>query len=403
MKKEIAKNRVLCLLLTMLLFLVAVTGIYDFAIPSSVTVTDSNSLQNAVFMPFASVSLDEEMNGQVLSQNTETQPVVGHVLLFNSIPLKEITVTVSDRRMLIPGGMTFGVKLFTKGVLLAGISNVEADGKRYSPAADAGLQVQDLIIRINGSEVNTVEDITDSILQSNGATLTVTVLRDGQEIDCRLTPILCGENGYKAGIWIRDHTAGIGTVTYIDPDTQSFAGLGHGICDVDTGMLLPMRYGIISGAMITGIVRGQIGTPGEFKGCFTGNHIGTLTANTRCGVYGTFTELPQAAVCEAIPIAFKSEVKAGDAEILCCNSDNQICRYQVKLSDISQGQEETRNFVIEVTDPALLEMTGGIVQGMSGSPIIQNGRLVGAVTHVLVNDPTKGYGIFIENMLKNAA
>lgn len=393
----------MCLLLSVFLFTVAVTGIYDFAIPSSVTVTDGASLQETVFMPFASIIVDEGDALPAFAGSTIPQPVVGHVLLFNSIPLKDITVNVSNRRMLIPGGMTFGVKLFTRGVLLAGISNVEADGIKCCPAGDAGLHVQDLIVRVNGCEVNTVQEITEFITKSNGSPLTITVLRDDRELDCIVTPVLCGENGYKAGIWIRDNTAGIGTVTYIDPDTRNFAGLGHGICDVDTGVLLPMRYGIVSGAMITGVVRGQVGTPGEFKGYFTGDKIGMLTANTRCGVYGTFNELPKAVGSEAIPIAFKSEVRAGDAEILCSDCENQICRYKVRLSDISKGQEDTRNFVIEVTDPALLEMTGGIVQGMSGSPIIQNGRLVGAVTHVLVNDPTKGYGIFIENMLKNAA
>ena len=294
--------------------------------------------------------------------------------------------------------MAFGVKIYTKGVLLVGMADIDSNGKHGNPAYDAGLRIRDIILAINGTEVNTVKEVTDILMNCEGKPLSFQVQREEAILEYQVTPTLCKDGIYKAGIWIRDCTAGIGTITYIDPDTLSFAGLGHGICDVDTGSLMPMNYGTVSGATITGIVPGKVGTPGELKGYFSSDKIGILTGNTPCGVFGTLNKLPET-LGEAIPIGFKNEVHEGNAEIICTDANNEVKSYQVKITDVSHGSEETRNFVLQVTDASLLAATGGIVQGMSGSPVIQDGRLIGAVTHVLINDPTKGYGIFIENML----
>ena len=214
-----------------------------------------------------------------------------------------------------------------------------------------------------------------------------------------MTPVRSDER-YKAGLWIRDSTAGIGTVTFIDPATGAFAGLGHGICDSDTGELVKPGRGIVVNVAISGVEKGQAGAPGELRGYFSSGKIGSLTGNTECGVFGVFAELPEgmSGDAKAIPAATSAETHDGDAEII-CTSDSGTGRYKVRISGIDRSGRPVKNFVVTVTDPDLIAKTGGIVQGMSGSPIIQDGKLIGAVTHVLVNSPEKGYGIFIDNML----
>jgi len=206
---------------------------------------------------------------------------------------------------------------------------------------------------------------------------------------------------YKTGIWVRDSTAGIGTMTYYDPRNNTFAGLGHGICDVDTGMLMPLLRGSIVNVSVSDIIKGRKGTPGELKGNFESLKRGTLTGNTTVGVYGVLDSAPAAAFTEPLEIASKEDIHEGSATIYCELDDNGIRGYDVEITKIDKSSDNTKNFVVEITDDALLEKTGGIVQGMSGSPVVQDDRLVGAITHVLVNDPAKGYGIFIENMLSD--
>ena len=216
----------------------------------------------------------------------------------------------------------------------------------------------------------------------------------------RITPIKDKEGKYKAGIWIRDEASGIGTVTYIIPETGEFAGLGHGICDGDTGAILPIKRGIVSDAELIGIIKGIKGTPGELKGAIGTDKKGALIKNTESGVYGIFAHIPNSLTVK-MKIADKNELKEGKA-ILRCFASGSIDDYEIEISQINNLDGASKNFVIKVTDQRLLELTGGIVQGLSGSPIIQNGKLIGAVTHVKIAEPTEGYGIFIENML-NAA
>lgn len=201
----------------------------------------------------------------------------------------------------------------------------------------------------------------------------------------------------------RDSTAGIGTVTYIIPETGAFAGLGHGIYDIDTGKLVPLRRGTVNDVIISGIKKGRAGAPGELQGYFGSEKLGTLMYNYDCGVYGVFSDIPDCTKdTEPMPIGLSSDITEGDAEILCTLDDSGIKRYTVKIAQISRDDSSTKNFIIEVTDQELINLTGGIIQGMSGSPVIQNGKLVGAVTHVMIGEPTRGYGIFIENMLRGS-
>ena len=301
---------------------------------------------------------------------------------------------------LLPGGIAFGVKFYTAGVMVIGFDDVENQGKKSNPAYDAGIRAKDVITKINGKELGSAAELTEAVEGCNGKEIAVTYKRDGKEYTASLTPKYSDSEGrYKTGLWVRDSGAGIGTVTFIDPKTLAFGGLGHGICDSETGGLIPMDRGTVLGVTIGGVEKGLPGAPGEIKGYFARTKCGALFSNTQCGVFGVFSEMPQGLPEKAMPIGTRGDVCEGDAYIWCTLDDSGPHNYSIRISDINRSAGGNKCFTVTVTDKALIEKTGGIVQGMSGSPIIQNGKLVGAVTHVLINDPTTGYGIFIENML----
>ena len=301
--------------------------------------------------------------------------------------------------MLCPGGMPFGVKFYTDGVMVVGFSDVQTGKGSINPAARAGLHAKDIILKINGESLCGAADMTERIEASQGKPLQLICRRGGKEFETTLTPVLSAAEGqYKTGIWVRDSGAGIGTVTFLFPDSGAFAGLGHGICDTDTGALVQMRKGAVSDVTISSVVKGAAGAPGELKGHFNPGRSGALLGNSACGVWGVFSEVPKDCT-ETVAVGRREELTEGEAELLCTLDSNRIGRYRIEIKDIKRDCSGSKCFTVHVTDPALIERTGGIVQGMSGSPIIQNGKLVGAVTHVLVGDPTTGYGIFIENML----
>ncbi len=329
--------------------------------------------------------------------------VVCTALIFVLAGSHTVLHAASDNTRLIPGGVPFGVKLYAEGVSVVGIADVKCGTEDVSPARDAGILEKDIILALDGKRVSAVTDVSAIVAASEGASLKVTIRRGSEEFTTDLKPVLSNEDGkYKAGLWIRDGAAGIGTVTYVNPEDGSFAGLGHGICEAGTTELAPLTRGAVVNVAISGITKGQAGAPGELKGYFSSGKIGTLFGNTECGVYGVFASYPTGLSNEAVEVAAAGEICEGDAELWCTTDGTGVCKYSVKISDVDRSGRNVKNFVVTVTDPALLEKTGGIVQGMSGSPILQNGKLVGALTHVLVNDPTRGYGIFIENMLSAA-
>jgi len=301
--------------------------------------------------------------------------------------------------LLLPGGMPFGVKFLTEGVTVVGVCDVEGKNGAVNPATEAGLRTKDRILAVNGSPLASAAQLTELIEGCGGNALQLHCKRGKNEFDVSLTPVWCtAESRYKTGIWVRDSGAGIGTVTFILPDSGAFGGLGHGICDADSGELITMKRGSVSDVTISAVVRGAAGAPGELKGYFNAGKTGALLGNSNCGVWGVFSEVPETAL-EPMPVALREELEEGDAYILSTLDSNKIERYDVKISNINRDAAGPKCFTVTVTDPDLITVSGGIVQGMSGSPIIQNGKLVGAVTHVLINDPTTGYGIFIENML----
>ena len=318
------------------------------------------------------------------------------------IPIKEVTVTVAEETVVMVCGTPFGIKLYTKGVLVVGLSDVETVAGNANPAAAAGICVGDTILQVNGQEVNTGSEVSALIRGCGGKRVTLRVERDGVAFDAAFTPVkVAGEEGYRAGLWVRDSAAGIGTLTFYHPGDGTFAGLGHAVCDVDTGEVMSLSGGEIVPARIFGITKGKAGKPGELKGCFETGSWGTLTKNGVNGLYGTLSAYPFG--WQTMAVAHRQQVQEGAAQIVCTVDGTRPQVYDVTIEKVRYGgADSTRNLVIRVTDPELLAKTGGIVQGMSGSPIIQDGKLVGAVTHVLVDDPTRGYGIFAENMLTTA-
>lgn len=303
---------------------------------------------------------------------------------------------------LIPGGMAFGVKLFASGAVVLGTTGVETAEGMAEPAKDAGLEAGDVIIRIGGREFESASELIEVVAGSGGRALSLVYTRNGEEYTVKVTPARDIEHGiYRLGVLVKDSTAGIGTVTFIDPETLDFGGLGHGIYDSGTGTLMPLARGAVVEVDINEVVKSERNAPGELRGDFGRVVVGELWSNSDEGVFGRLSEIPDTHY-EPIPVADKDTVEAGKAQILTTLSGEGIGIYDVEIEEIYTASGSTKNFLIRVTDESLLSITGGIVQGMSGSPIIQNGRLVGAVTHVLVSDPTRGYGIFIENMLDSA-
>ena len=300
-----------------------------------------------------------------------------------------------------PGGMPFGVKFYTEGITVVGFCDVETENGKVNPASEAGLKQKDVILTVDGEVLAGAADLTDRIEGCEGRALSLECRRGSNRFTTTLTPAYCpAEARYKTGIWVRDCGAGIGTVTFVIPETGAFAGLGHGICDADTGELIAMRRGTVSDVTISSVVRGAAGAPGELKGYFNAGKVGALLGNSNCGVWGMFSELPEIEG-EPMPIGLREDVQEGDAYILSTLDSNKIERYDVRISNINRDATGPKCFTVTVTDPDLIACSGGIVQGMSGSTIIQNGKIVGAVTHVLINEPTVGYGIFVENMLVN--
>ena len=307
-------------------------------------------------------------------------------------------------RKLVPLGRAVGIKLFSDGVMVVGLSELHKGEEKVSPGKSSGLKTGDVITHVNGREVDTVEEVQAILRQEGEQPLTLRASRKGKVVQLSAQAVETAQGCYQLGVWLRDSMAGIGTMTFWDPDDGTFAALGHGINDVDTAQLMPLESGSIMYASVTDVKKGESGQPGELHGSFDVNRdLGVLSANTQRGIFGRMTCDEFSDRCEAVEVARRDEVKVGPAVIRSNIAGETVEEYAVEITHIYPASAgETRNLMLKVTDQRLLEKTGGIVQGMSGSPIIQNGKLVGAVTHVLVNDPTRGYGIFIENMLDAA-
>lgn len=288
-------------------------------------------------------------------------------------------------------GKCVGVKIYTDGLMITDTATLtQTDGKKINIASGYGIKQGDIITKVNGKEVQDAKGVSDALENGN---VTLTIVRNGNEFDVTVTPVHT-KDGARLGLWLRDSTAGLGTLTCIDKNNR-FIGLGHGICDIDTGNIMPVKYGIIQNCSQFSIIKGEKGSPGAITGNINGAKLGEVISNEPHGISGKIS--PQSGI--AMETADKSEIKTGDATILCDVDGDGVKSYSVRIVRILPAQTDGKDMIIKVTDKDLISKTGGIVQGMSGSPIIQNNKLIGAVTHVFVNNPTKGYGIFIENML----
>lgn len=308
----------------------------------------------------------------------------------------------AQEKTVIPLGQAVGIKLFADGVLVVDVSALEGvSGK--SPAQKCGIREGDLLLTFNGQKISSTEHLQELLRQNGDRPATLELQRGQENRTVDITPVCGADGSVRLGAWIRDSMAGIGTMTYYDPESGSFGALGHGITDADTAQLMSLGSGSIMETTVKAVKKGEKGDPGELKGDFSVQRdVGTVTVNSDGGIFGTVSDSSFPAQGQAVPVAAAEEVKPGEAVIRSTVSGDEIREYQVQIVKVYHDEDTTRNLLLRITDPELLQATGGIVQGMSGSPILQNGKLVGAVTHVMVNDPAQGYGIFAENMLVRA-
>ena len=329
----------------------------------------------------------------------------GYILpcrLLGYIPFKEVKVTPVDEQEIYVSGSTIGIYMETEGVLVIDTGEIEdQNGEMKEPAKNLVRQ-GDYIVSFNGEKISTKRELINDIAGLDGEEVTLEVKREGESVPVSVTPVKDTKGDYKLGIWVRDDTQGIGTLTYVDQNGR-YGALGHGISDIDTAQLLNIRNGALYKAQILAINKGSKGNPGELAGFIRyddRNILGSIEINSKNGIYGQFYKGAEDGITlKKMPVAYKQDVKTGEASVL-CNVDGEVREYQAEIKRIDLNHEDTnKSFVIQITDEKLLEKTGGIVQGLSGSPVLQNGKMVGAMTHVFVQDSTSGYGIFIENML----
>lgn len=372
---------------------------FDLGIPAKGEIL-SASEQGKSNIPKGAVTID--LNEPVTMQADYLEQCFMEVKLFGFLPFKQIDIQIIEDQELIPVGKPIGIYLKTDGILVIGVGEfVGQDGVEYSPSKYI-LKSGDYIQKLNGNPVDDKDDFIERIEQCCGQAIVLTVVRNEEIVDLTVQPIRDQNGVYRIGAWVRDNAQGVGTMTYIDGD-GNFGALGHGINDIDTSTLMEMNDGTLYQTEIISIEKGKIGSPGEMVGMIVYSDdriLGDITKNSVQGIFGQCNEKARKlATEEPVPIGLKQEIIKGPAKVL-CTMNGTTKYYDIEITGIHLDHDNVnRGLDLKITDPGLLEITGGIVQGMSGSPILQDGKLVGAVTHVLVNDPTRGYGIFIENML----
>ncbi|HEU4963654.1 MAG TPA: SpoIVB peptidase [Bacilli bacterium] len=385
----------------------------DFGIPSIATVTTSKPEVVSVAGPGpgadGSQHASREAHHPVQLDSGKTGSADLQVKLFGMIPVKSVHVNVVPDLKVVPGGQSIGVKLKSAGIMVVGYNLVKADGKSISPAEQAQVKVGDIITRIDDKKVKSVEQAAKWIDEAGhkGKSMMFTVKRQKDTLNLKVKPMKDDDGDtYRIGLYIRDSAAGVGTLTFYEPDHKVFGALGHIITDVDTGQPIGVGDGQIVHSSVTSIDKGESGTPGEKRGIFVDEDrvLGKITRNSDFGVFGNMDQLPDnAKIRKAMPVALAEQVHEGKASILTVVDSQKVEEFEIEIVNVmKQKFPATKSMVIKVTDKRLLEKTGGIIQGMSGSPIIQDGKVIGAVTHVFVNDPTQGYGVFLEWMLNEA-
>ena len=372
------------------------------AIPGSVCIAYGQQLNITEGLPVTSQI--RSVDGTVASNGT--MPSGSYEMecrLFGLIPVKDVTVHIVEDTEVIPCGIPFGLYIEMEGVLVVEVCDLEQNGIQVDSPASHILKAGDYITAVNHTSITTKDELQEAVAQSQGAELELTVMRDGESFECKVMPVYTDNGRYQIGVWIRDDLAGIGTLTYIDGN-GTFGALGHGITDMDVDHLVNILDGTAYQANILSIIRGEKGKPGELVGQIhynQANRLGQITKNTNNGIFGSLESVPDSLKeAEPMQIGFKQEIETGPAQIL-ATIDQERNLYDIEITKVDVNtQEFNKGISFRVTDEELIQETGGIIQGLSWAPILQNGKVIGAVTHVFVNDPCKGYGIFIENMLE---
>jgi len=378
------------------------TVVYSFVIYGYAVLPDEMVVQNPndeIIDNIYSISSfsDESVGYQSAETVGQTK---AELKLLGVVPVKSESVTKKQQQTVLVSGHSFGIKLYTDGVIVVGTKDINVDGKTVNPSKDAGIEVGDIIVSINNSKVYSSDEVEKILNDNNGNDYNITVKRGGTLKTLTLKPVyIAGEGCYKAGMWVRDSTAGIGTVTFFNKDTNMVATLGHPITDVDTGEIMPILNGEAVETKVTSVVKSSTKETGSLCCDFLSASIGSLTRNTNHGVFGKYNAETDLSGCCEYEVATPQETERGFAQIICTVDDTGPQVYSAEIIKITYNDEE-KNMIIKITDDRLKNITGGIVQGMSGTPVIQNGKLVGAITHVIVNNPQKGYAIFAQTMVE---
>lgn len=383
-------------LLIKTLSMTLVLGIFSATTYLSCVIPDKFYIENGCEQ--LNINCVFNLKGNIRKSNGFSQSA--NLKLMGWLPVKTVNIESVERLSLVPCGTPFGIKILTDGVIITDFGDIkDVNNVIYSsPGKCSGLLKGDIITKINGEIISSADELSEELNCSPTENIEIEYTRDKKTSTISVKAIKDKNGSYRIGLWVRDSAAGIGTMTFYDPYRELFGGLGHGICDIDSGKLLPLQSGEIVPAIINNVIKSKNGTPGELCGTLIqDSRTGKIISNTPSGIFGYTSSLPSKE--KEIPIALKQEIKCGDAYILTTVNGDKPEKFNIKINSINLNSGNNKNMVIEITDKRLLDITGGIVQGMSGSPIIQNNMIIGAVTHVFVNDTTKGYGIFIENML----
>lgn len=413
-KKNI--NFLFCIFIILfILFLTSIPFIINFILPKQINLIAGNSHKLDIKLPIvAKINEDAtvfSVNNKPLKENENInlkEPVYiktdyagshNMTLSLMGIPIKNVTVSVLPNQYIIPSGISVGVRINTDGIMVLGLGSFKGiDGKEYSPAENI-LKVGDMILEVNSKQIDIKETLISEIEKQQN--LNIKIRRNDEEMYVNINSAKGEDGKYKIGAWVRDSTQGIGTLTYFNESNNEFGALGHGIVDIDTKKIMKVKNGKIMECNIIDTKKSEKGSPGELIGNIKNNSsLGEININTDVGIFGKITNTDFFKDKQALPIGLKSEVKLGKAYILSNIRGNDIEKFEIMIENINKyNMDSSKSMVIKITDERLLKETNGIVQGMSGSPIIQDGKVIGAVTHVFVNEPSKGYGIFIENMM----
>ena len=374
------------------------------AIPNQIVIFEGESIKVNSAM---GLGIKEEAVTTNTSRSKNTASKILRLNLFENIFVKDIKVSILPKTTVIPVGNIAGVKLYTDGVLVVGMSEIEGiDEKKYKPYENTGIEEGDSIISINQNTISSTDELIETVNRSEGKEIKLKYIHEEETKECSITPVKTGNNEYKLGLWVRDSAAGVGTVTYYEPSTKTFGALGHGITDIDTEKLIHIASGEFVTTKILNVIKGENGVPGKIQGTVEEQkNIGNISKNTKYGIYGTVKNLSTLNIdtSREMEVALRKEIKIGKATILCSLDNQKVEEYEIEIEKIdTQNSYNNKSMKIRVTDERLLEKTGGIIQGMSGSPIIQNGKFVGAVTHVLINNPQEGYAVFGDMMIKES-